>query len=239
MQSSKSFDQRFVSNSTTGEALRKRKKQSTPGACQQAKAKSSVHQGAITAREPASLITAKEFRRKKKKPNFVVQDLEPSALKVSDAPSESTTDMRRKLEPKIVPLRTPGFCWDADAKLFAEVIEQAHASDSSEDEDESISKKKKKRQTVAEKREAAKKEEERLRTIEETLASNTNLPSSCDEFDRALLSNPDSSELWLQYMAFHLQVCTKAYIPNLIGQVSGTDMPFQVHFCTCKFIYHP
>lgn len=30
-------------------------------------------------------------------------------------------------------------------------------------------------------------------------------PQSADDFDRLVLSSPDSSILWLQYMAFHLQ----------------------------------
>lgn len=30
-------------------------------------------------------------------------------------------------------------------------------------------------------------------------------PQSADDFDRLVLSSPNSSILWLQYMAFHLQ----------------------------------
>lgn len=30
-------------------------------------------------------------------------------------------------------------------------------------------------------------------------------PESADDFDRLVLSSPNSSILWLQYMAFHLQ----------------------------------
>lgn len=49
------------------------------------------------------------------------------------------------------------------------------------------------------------KAEKELSRIEEALMDPGRQPESADDFDRLVLSSPDSSILWLQYMAFHLQ----------------------------------
>lgn len=49
------------------------------------------------------------------------------------------------------------------------------------------------------------KAEKELSRIEEALMDPGRQPESADEFDRLVLSSPNSSILWLQYMAFHLQ----------------------------------
>lgn len=49
------------------------------------------------------------------------------------------------------------------------------------------------------------KAEKELSRIEEALMDPGRQPESADDFDRLLLSSPNSSILWLQYMAFHLQ----------------------------------
>lgn len=71
---------------------------------------------------------------------------------------------------------------------------------------EENTKKKKKRLTNAEKVKKAREEEEKLRQIEKELMEVDSQPKSSDQFDRLLLANPNSSELWIAYMAFHLQV---------------------------------
>lgn len=47
--------------------------------------------------------------------------------------------------------------------------------------------------------------EKELCRIEEALMDPGRQPESADDFDRLVLSSPNSSILWLQYMAFHLQ----------------------------------
>ena len=66
--------------------------------------------------------------------------------------------------------------------------------------------KKRKRLTKAEMREKAIQEEERLRATEQMLLNFEKGPQSVDDFDRLVLSSPDSSLCWIKYMAFHLQV---------------------------------
>lgn len=64
-----------------------------------------------------------------------------------------------------------------------------------------MQKKKGKKERELEKQKA----EKELSRIEEALMDPGRQPESADDFDRLVLSSPDSSILWLQYMAFHLQ----------------------------------
>ncbi|XP_036368002.1 protein RRP5 homolog [Octopus sinensis] len=50
-----------------------------------------------------------------------------------------------------------------------------------------------------------KQEEERLYEIERQRVIGEKLPETADDFDRLLLHSPNSSMLWLRYMAFHLE----------------------------------
>lgn len=62
-----------------------------------------------------------------------------------------------------------------------------------------------KKQTKKEKELEKQRVEKELCKIETALMDPTRQPQSADDFDRLVLSNPNSSILWLQYMAFHLQ----------------------------------
>ncbi|XP_008558137.1 protein RRP5 homolog [Microplitis demolitor] len=93
-----------------------------------------------------------------------------------------------------------GFNWDN--KLDEIKVEES--SSSSEDEDDNEPKKKKKKLSAAERHELERQKEREIRQREEALASNQ-MPNSVDQFDRLVLASPDSSLIWLQYMAYHLQ----------------------------------
>lgn len=80
------------------------------------------------------------------------------------------------------------------------------SSDDDSDESDDQAKKKKRKKSATERREAARLEEERLQRVEKELLDPNRQLSSCDDFDRMVLATPDSSAVWLQYMAFHLQV---------------------------------
>jgi len=62
--------------------------------------------------------------------------------------------------------------------------------------------------------EEKKQEELRLRKVEEELTQIETNPQNADHFDRLVLSNPNSSFIWIKYMACHLQV-----IINLIKYI--------------------
>lgn len=76
--------------------------------------------------------------------------------------------------------------------------------------------KKKKKLTPKERMEQLRVEEERISKIERELADSSKDPESAEQFDRLLLANPNSSELWTKYMSFHLAVsqliCLKWFI---------------------------
>lgn len=61
-----------------------------------------------------------------------------------------------------------------------------------------------------------KQEELRLRKVEEELTQIETNPQNADHFDRLVLSNPNSSFIWIKYMACHLQVRFKYNLcPNI------------------------
>ncbi|XP_061054513.1 protein RRP5 homolog isoform X2 [Eubalaena glacialis] len=96
-----------------------------------------------------------------------------------------------------------GFVWDVELDTLTPALPpHGESSDSEEDEKpEQATKKKSKKERELEKQKA----EKELSRIEEALMDPGRQPESADDFDRLVLSSPNSSILWLQYMAFHLQ----------------------------------
>ncbi|CAD1477458.1 unnamed protein product, partial [Heterotrigona itama] len=94
-----------------------------------------------------------------------------------------------------------GFFWDNNCDSS---LKNKESSSSSEDEMEEKPKPKRKKLSAIERREQERQKEREIRQREEALASNQ-LPNSVDQFDRLVLASPDSSIIWLQYMAYHLQ----------------------------------
>uniref|UniRef100_A0A8V5FW66 Protein RRP5 homolog n=1 Tax=Melopsittacus undulatus TaxID=13146 RepID=A0A8V5FW66_MELUD len=97
-----------------------------------------------------------------------------------------------------------GFTWDEDMNAMdIPVLNQKEESSESEEEEDPHSKRKK--QTKKEKELEKQKKEKELCKLEAALMDPSRQPQSADDFDRLVLSSPNSSILWLQYMAFHLQ----------------------------------
>lgn len=95
-----------------------------------------------------------------------------------------------------------GFFWNEIPILS--FCETKGSSSDSEDEIEQKSKQKSKKLNTIERREQEKQREREIRQREEALANNQ-LPNSVDQFDRLVLARPNSSIIWLQYMAYYLQ----------------------------------
>lgn len=95
-----------------------------------------------------------------------------------------------------------GFFWNEIPTLS--FCETKGSSSDSEDEIEQKSKQKSKKLNTIERREQEKQREREIRQREEALANNQ-LPNSVDQFDRLVLARPNSSIIWLQYMAYYLQ----------------------------------
>ncbi|KFQ92227.1 Protein RRP5, partial [Nipponia nippon] len=97
-----------------------------------------------------------------------------------------------------------GFTWDEDINAVdIPVLNQKEESSESEEDEDPQSKLKK--QTKKEKELEKQKKEKELCKLEAALMDPSRQPQSADDFDRLVLSSPNSSILWLQYMAFHLQ----------------------------------
>ncbi|XP_045776190.1 protein RRP5 homolog [Maniola jurtina] len=94
--------------------------------------------------------------------------------------------------------------WSLDTDVITDKINKEESS-SSEEEEQEKPKKKRKKLTVAEKAAKAREEEERIREMEKRAIESENAPRSSDQFERALLAQPNCSQLWIAYMAFHLQ----------------------------------
>ena len=92
------------------------------------------------------------------------------------------------------------FEWDTLTKAQA----QEESSSDSGEEAEELPKAKKKKLTPSERRELEQQKERKIREQEEALAS-CQTPQTVDQFDSLILSSPNSSLVWVQYMAYHLQ----------------------------------
>jgi rRNA biogenesis protein RRP5 len=91
-----------------------------------------------------------------------------------------------------------GFNWDA----AWETHERDDESSDHENAAGESSKKKSKRAKARAKRE----EEEAISRQEAAIASGATVPESADDFDRLVLASPNSSFIWIQYMAFYLNL---------------------------------
>lgn len=148
-------------------------------------------------------------KKENEKKNKIDIEEEKSRIKDIDENSEldeDSVDEDETEENKLVErLRVPecGFSWDGMSKLSASANTETSSDEEAEPEEES-KRKKKKKLSAAERREQERQKEREIRQREEALVSNQ-APNSIDQFDRLVLSSPDSSLVWLQYMAYHLQ----------------------------------
>ncbi|XP_026332856.1 protein RRP5 homolog [Hyposmocoma kahamanoa] len=104
--------------------------------------------------------------------------------------------------------------------------EKEEESSSSEDEEQEQPKKKRKKLTVAEKLSKVREEEERVREMERRAIESEAQPRSSEQFERALLASPDCSQLWIAYMAFHLQA-TEIEKARAIGRKALNTISFR------------
>ncbi|XP_067297092.1 protein RRP5 homolog [Pseudorasbora parva] len=151
--------------------------------------------------------TLKEKKKKKKKKN---EDSD-SGVDVFFREKEETTSTKKcgqvkgkqeETEPKRLQV-TFGFPWESTLCSLTPFAAVDDTHESSEDEQEVKSKavKKSRKELKLEQQNA----EQQLSKLETELMDTSLRPDSTTAFERLLLSSPDSSLLWLQYMAFHLQ----------------------------------
>ncbi|XP_023950301.2 uncharacterized protein LOC112054666 isoform X3 [Bicyclus anynana] len=115
--------------------------------------------------------------------------------------------------------------WSLDTDVLADKVKEEYSSSSEEEEGEKP-KKKRKKLTVAEKAAKAREEEEKIREMEKRAIESENAPQSSDQFERALLAQPDCSQLWIAYMAFHLQA-TEIEKARAVGRKALSTINFR------------
>eukprot|EP00058_Branchiostoma_floridae_P028374 XP_002613865.1 hypothetical protein BRAFLDRAFT_119888 [Branchiostoma floridae] len=97
---------------------------------------------------------------------------------------------------------TGGFSW-GDELAVSKVTPQDSESEEDDDTEAEVSQPPKKK-SKKEREEERKANDKELYKAELALLDEDRPPQSADDFDRLVLSSPDSSILWLRYMAFHL-----------------------------------
>uniref|UniRef100_A0ABI7VYI6 S1 motif domain-containing protein n=1 Tax=Felis catus TaxID=9685 RepID=A0ABI7VYI6_FELCA len=164
-------------------------------------------QGKRPRREPASEQEGVKKKQKKAAPS----EEDDSGVEVYYREGEEEVEERSVL-PKGKPTRpaevprlqlSSGFIWDVGLDSLTPALPPRGESSDSEEDDkpQQSTQKSSKKERMLEKQKA----EKELSRIEEALMDPGRQPESADDFDRLLLSSPNSSILWLQYMAFHLQ----------------------------------
>ncbi|XP_076345975.1 ribosomal RNA Processing 5 isoform X2 [Tachypleus tridentatus] len=99
-----------------------------------------------------------------------------------------------------------GFVWDTEGPINLSSLIAKSADIFSSDSDEKEEKKEvRRRKTKKQKQEEEQNEEEELFKAERMLINEEREPESVEDFERLVLSSPNSSIVWLRYMAFHLQ----------------------------------
>ncbi|XP_072477530.1 protein RRP5 homolog isoform X2 [Notamacropus eugenii] len=156
-------------------------------------------------RKLPELEREQEKVNKKKKQNLPPEE-DDSGVEVNykEEKEKKLKQLKKKqLKPTEVPRLqlSSGFAWDVSLDMLTPAVPpREESSDSEEEEASQATKKKSKKDKELEKQQA----EKELSRIEAALMDPNWQPETADDFDRLVLSSPNSSILWLQYMAFHL-----------------------------------
>ncbi|XP_070608916.1 protein RRP5 homolog isoform X2 [Erythrolamprus reginae] len=129
-----------------------------------------------------------------------------SGVEVYYREEEEKEKKQKKSKGKEVPRLnvSTSFMWEEGLNVLdgSTLIPKEQSSDSEEENDAgSTAQKPTKKKQELEKQKA----EKELSKLEAALMDPKRQPQTADDFDRLVLSSPDSSILWLQFMAFHLQ----------------------------------
>merc|ERR1712093_167202 len=118
-----------------------------------------------------------------------LDDVESIGSDDDQAGEESDEDMPDVDDAGVPALSTGGFDWSAN--VLDEVDNQSEAGSDNEGGDEKPKKKKRRKAEI---------------TVDRTGDLDASGPQSVSDFERLLLGQPDSSALWIQYMAFQMQL---------------------------------
>ncbi|KAJ3065320.1 Protein RRP5 [Podochytrium sp. JEL0797] len=143
---------------------------------------------------------------------------------VMDVESEDEAPVKGKKGPsvrKLAPLDLGGAGWGDVEDSDDENVEE----DDSDDEDESTTTNNESKKSKRAKKRAKQEEEDRIAQQELELLE-TKAPDSADAFERILMGSPNSSFLWIKFMAFHLQMAEIAKARD-VGERALKTIPFR------------
>lgn len=127
-----------------------------------------------------------------------------AAARVIEVATVENPKSAKKLKSEVKSLTGVTDFWSTDLTNISTKVDSSDEEDDNEANDDQKTTTKKKL-TAAEKFKQQREEEARLRAIEEKYADPNQLPDSVDQFDRLVLSDPNNSKHWINYMVFHLQ----------------------------------
>ncbi|KAI7811133.1 protein RRP5 homolog [Triplophysa rosa] len=149
----------------------------------------------------ASTVTEERVDKKKAKKEDSDSGVEVFFREEDDDEPNKECEKKNPKEPERLQISWD-FSWDTTlSSLTPAAVDQVYESSEDEEEDQSKPVKKTRKELQQEQQNA----EQQLSKLEAELMDPSVRPDNATAFERLLLSSPDSSFLWLQYMAFHLQ----------------------------------
>lgn len=128
--------------------------------------------------------------------------VKPQAMEVDDK-EDSSSDDDEGMEASKVEFTWDGFANVLDQKKSITAADDESSDDEDDGEDAAAAAAAKSKQS---KKKANKQSDEWVALREKALASNDEVPQSADDYERLVAVSPQSSFLWIQYMAFHVSL---------------------------------
>ncbi|AQZ16397.1 RRP5 (YMR229C) [Zygosaccharomyces parabailii] len=122
----------------------------------------------------------------------VMEDVDYNHNESESEPEE----IEEEIDVKKPAVSSDGLSLSADFDWTASILDQTQADESSESDDEDFTNAKKSRR-----------QKDKNKLVEDkTIEVNTRAPESVGDFERLIIGNPNSSIIWMNYMAFQLQL---------------------------------
>jgi rRNA biogenesis protein RRP5 len=96
--------------------------------------------------------------------------------------------------------------WDDDDDSDNEKFDMSDDDDNDDDDDDNETKNESTKKSKRAKKREKLEREEKIREQEKMILDNDKLPEMADDFERLLLGSPNSSYIWIKYMAFQLHM---------------------------------
>lgn len=149
----------------------------------------------------ASHFANKEHVKEQKEDEFEEdQDVDMDAVNFDDNEEEDNSDNEEETHVvKKTPISTDGLSLSTDFDWTASILDQAQEDDEFDEDDEeevdftegTTHKHRRRKEKIVE---------------DKTIDINTRAPESVSDFERLIIGNPNSSVVWMNYMAFQLQL---------------------------------